>query len=115
MWQIVGSRHSLTEQEEKPLLNYKSVPGRRSIQSDGEMDLLDSKQTSDSLPAEHQAKNEISNSRLPVSSRGGRKYLKRKIYMGLMGLRDGCLRTEMFEKLRFLILLSELSFSIQHE
>lgn len=79
------------------------------------MDLLDSRQTGDSLGAEHQTKSEIRRiieqlNVTEVSSKGGRKYPRRKIYMGL---RNGCLRTEMSEKLRFFTLLSELYFYIQ--
>lgn len=102
MWQIAGNGHSLTEQEERPVLIYKSVPGRRSKQTDGEKDLLDSKQTGDSLAAEHQAYNEIRRileqlKITKISSWGENKYLKRKIYMGLMGLRNGCFRTNVWK------------------
>lgn len=81
------------------------------------MDLVDSKQTGDSLAAEHQTNNKITRiikqlKITEVSSKGGSKYPKKKIYMGL---RNGWLRTEMFEKLRFFTLLSELHFYIQYE
>lgn len=81
------------------------------------MDLLDSKQTGDSSGVEHQTKNEIEKITeqlkiTEVSSKGGSKYPKRKIYMGL---RNRYLRTEMSEKLRFFTLLSELSFHILYE
>lgn len=43
-WQIVGNRHSLTEQEKKTVLNYMTSPGRGSIYvSDREMGFSGSK------------------------------------------------------------------------
>jgi len=76
------------------------------------MGLSGSKQTADSLAAEHQTNNKIRKTAehlkiTEVSSKGGSKYSKMKVYKGP---RNECLRTKVFEKLRYLTLLSELYF-----
>lgn len=75
------------------------------------MSLLGSKQTADSPAAEHQTNK---NRRLAehlkiieILSKGGSKYPKVKVYKRP---RNECLRTKMFEKLRYLTLLSELFY-----
>lgn len=86
------------------------------------MDPLDSKQTGDSLAAEHQTNNEIrriiEHSVLQKSHPKEEANPKRKIYMGLgmdVSGHDICFQIEMFEKLRYLTSLSELPFFyIQH-
>lgn len=52
---MLGIGHPLTDQEERPVLSYKTSPGRTRIQiSDEEMGLLGSYQTAGSLAAQQQ-------------------------------------------------------------
>lgn len=111
--QIVENGHSLTEWEERLVLNYKTSPCGRSIQIlDGGMDPSGSKQTAESIAAENQANNKIRMTAehlttTKILSKGGSKDPRTK---GYKGARNVCLKTKMFERLRYPMLLSELSF-----